>query len=498
MDRLATWVAVVVGTLLLAWLQLSFDGLFDLDSYFHVRAALELAENGVEKQLPQAAFSTWAEAYSDKDLLFHAFLIPFVSEEAFATGGKWAVVTLDFLVLASLALVMQASRVRFGAFWILLLVAASPYYVLRLIPLRPHLLGMAFVSLEILLLLGNRWKSLFVVAVLHVWAHSSFPLVGALLFAWIVVNLVRGERFPTAVTLAVVAGLAIGSLAHPYFPNNLLMTSQIFEVVQNAWTGGAGGIPPQAAGSELKPMLLAQFLKQSPVWVPALLGVVALVWVRGVRGWSARDLFFLFVACGFLVMAWASRRFLGEFMLGAVLFAAAAWTSVAAGRTLGEIAAAPRSALALVLLVGCFGYAAWRVSVEVPERLAAQSTAEIFRPDVERLDELAGPADVVYHPSWMDFSYLYAFRPHGRYIAGLDPVFLFDWNPKVWKRSFDLSRGVVKKPKRVLVGDFGARFVFVTKQPRYLAFRRVLARTPGIERVHEGRAAEIWEVAPAP
>ena len=55
---------------LLAWIQCDEPALIAGDSYFHARAAQQLAEHGVLEQFPQAFYSTWAERYSDKDFLF--------------------------------------------------------------------------------------------------------------------------------------------------------------------------------------------------------------------------------------------------------------------------------------------------------------------------------------------------------------------------------------------------------------------------------------------
>jgi len=499
-DRVTTWIAVLAATAMLAWIQLSFDGLYDLDSYFHVRAAEQLAANGVRKQLPQAVFSTWADAYSDKDFLFHGFLIPFASGEDLVAGGKWGVIALDLLVLAAVAFAIETLGIRFGALWILLLVAASPYYVTRLLPLRPHLVGLALIAVEISLLVRDRWKTLFGVAFVHVLAHSSFPLLLALLVARAATSLVRGAAVPWRSAGAVIAGVLVATLVHPYFPNNLSVAySQIVELAAQLWTG-AGGIPREAFGSELGPMKLDSFVKQAPAWIPAVAGVIAVLAVQGRHGWSTRDLFLALVAAGFLGLALASRRFLDVAVLSAVLLAGALWTRLAAGRMTSDLfrASPLRAGAAAALLVACVIAGQARVWAEVPADLARQSFGGVFRGDVARLDEIAEPGDVVYHPSWRDFSYLYFFRPDGRYIVGLDPVFLWGKDPRLFRKSFALSRGMSQNPRQVLARDFDARWIFVTREARSQAFRNLLAKTPGFEIVHDGYAAEIWRVPTGP
>lgn len=492
-DRATTWVAVLLATAWLGWLQLSFGGLYDLDSWFHVRAAEQLAEHGVAKTFPQATQSTWLERYSDKDFLFHVFLIPFVRGDLF-TGGKWAVIAMDFLVFASFALALAAFRVRFGALWVLLLATTSPYYLTRLASVRPHVLGIAFVTLEIVLLYRNRWKTLLVVSALHVLAHSSFVVLPALVVARMVTSLLAGERLPWRAAFAVAAGLVAGSLLHPYFPNNLTVAyDQLVEVTRNVWFPNTT-IPREAFGSELGPMSLKSFLAQTPGWLPALVGLVLVLVTSRLRGWTAGQIDLGLLTAGFLFVASRSRRFVDLFVVCALLFAGALWTRLAGERTLRTLLR-ERTALAVPCVVFLLAVALWASSRVTGMRAGFQDqvTGDVFAPAVAALDQLAAPEDVVYHNSWMDFAVLYAFRPSGRYISGLDPIFLYQHDPELFAKNLALSRGV-GDAATVIARDFSGRWIFVTNQGRDQRFRKLLERTPGMRRVYADPAAQIWQV----
>lgn len=498
-DAYATWAAALAAGLALAALQLSFGGLYDLDSYFHARAALDLVENGVRTELPQAAFSTWASAYSDKDFLYHALIAPFLSEDDLDASGKRAVIAIDFLLCFSIAFSVRSLRIRFGAVWVLLLIGVSAYFVGRLTPLRPHPLGLAFVAIEIALLLRDRWPALLVVSALHTIAHSSFPLVAGLFGVRLLVALLQGAKVPWKTGAAIAAGIGIASLAHPYFPHNVEIAYLIARILGNLWGTGAE-IPTAAFGSELRPMAVRTFLLAAPGWLPALLALLLTLAARGFRRWPARDLFLTLWTIATLAAAFASKRFLDMFILAAILTAGALWTTLADGRSLREllrrhpiVAGGSNLAIAACLLAGL-----WNVWSELPGRHAAQTYGSAFEPMIGQLDELAAPDDVVYHPSWREFSVLYAFRPEGRYISGLDPIFLHQFDPELFQKNWLLSRGRSRRPYRVLATDFGARWVFVTTEKRFVAFRRLMARTPGFRRVRQGDLAEIWEVAAPP
>jgi len=503
-DQALTWAAVLLVTAWLGWVQMSFSGLYDLDSYFHVRAAEQLAAHGPEKTFPQATQSTWRDAYADKDFLFHVLSIPFVVAGDLFAGGKWFVVFLDLLVLAAFAAALRSFGLRFGALWVVLLAATSPYYLTRLASVRPHILGLAIVTAEIALLYRGRWKTLFVVALLHVLAHSSFVLLPALLLARAVQCLVSREAQPWRAYAAVVLGMAIAFFVNPYFPNNLSVASdQLIGVASNVWFANAT-IPREAFGSELGPMTWQSFLAQYPGWAPALAGLVLVLALRGVRGWSGAEIYLGFVGAGMLFVASRSRRFLDVFVVAALLFAAAMWTRLAAGRPLGDLVRA-RPVLVLpciLVLVALAAFATYRAS-GVVDGFQRQAMGDVYAPAVAALDQVAAKEDVVYHPSWMDFAVLYAFRPDGRYISGLDPIFLYQHDPALFAKNLDLSRGLGHgKAARILADDFRARWVYVTGQPRDQQFRALLERSQGVRLAYDDGRAQLWQVlvepAPAP
>ncbi|HEY8515738.1 MAG TPA: hypothetical protein VIS07_09525 [Candidatus Binatia bacterium] len=498
LDHVLTWLAVLLATAWLAWVQFSFTGLYDLDSYFHVRAAEQLATHGVQKTFPQAVHSTWADAYSDKDFLFHVLLRPFIAGGDFRLGGKWYVVFLDFLVLAAFACALRALGVRFGALWVLLLIAASPYYVTRLSSVRPHILGLAFVTLEVALLAKDRWKTLFVVSALHVLAHSSFLLLPALLAARIVVALVHREGFPLRTTLGVLAGIVVASLAHPYFPNNLTVAEQIVDIVRTVGGSGAA-IPPEAFGSELRPASWQSLLAQFPGWAPAIVGLVALFAVRGRAAWDRTLTYLALLGVGALVLALRSRRFVDVLVVAALLLAGALWTRVAGREPLPRLLRA-RPAVAWPLTVLACGFVAFsllRVQ-EVRDNFARQAYGDVYAPAMAALTQLAAPDELVYHVSWMDFAVLYAFRPNGRYVSGLDPIFLYQKDPQLFAKNLALSRGRARDAARIIGEDFGGRWVFVTHQPRDAAFRQLLARSAGVRLLYDDGFAQIWQVGEQP
>jgi hypothetical protein len=479
----------------LAHFQFASPRLYDGDSYFHARAAQQLAEYGVRLEFPQTAFSTWRDRYSDKDFLFHAALIPFVGENASIPGAKRATLTLDALLLAAFGFALVRLRVRFAWAAVLLLAASEPWIWLHLVKTRPHLLGLALLLLELVLVLEGRWKTLALAAAAHTLAHTSFLALLALPVAHAIACGLRKERIAWRPAAGIALGIGAASLLHPYFPNNLTIAfDQAIEVARSV-SGARSGVPPDVFGSELMPISLAGFLQLWPVWASALAAGFALLarWRNAAPSAAALTLFGF--AAALLFACALANRFAFFFVPVAVL---AAWR--AASECFGEAslrellrnrgAAALAGALAL-----CCALGAARTLPALPARIAAaEAPTERLRAAISFLDRHAAPGDVVYHNFWIPFAPLYYFRPDGTYIEGLDPIFLYRFDPALFAKMLRVYRGDASDAYTIVASDFGARFVFVQKSAAERAMALGLMRDAHFRLIYRDAHALIFEV----
>jgi hypothetical protein len=496
---LATLAAAAVALAVFAWLQGTFPYLYDGDSYFHVRAAQQLAEHGIQHTFPQAAFSTWSQRYSDKDLLFHVLLVPFVrtgDAQAQIAAGKRAAIALDALVLAALAAALIGLRIRFGPVWIALLCLSHFTLQLYFLPVRPHLLSHALFLLELWALLRGRWVGLLALSALHTWSHSSFVLVPALALAQIVACVLSRERPPWKPLAASVVGIGLATLLHPYFPDNVSVArDQLVHVALAAW-GLRGGVPPDLFGSELRPIPLGFLVGSFPGWLPALAGLVPFALPGRTRRLSTPALTLALVAAGFLVLSLLSSRFYPLFIGVAVLLAGKLWTELAADRSWPSLLRERRRGLAAAcalvggpLAAGAYFADPLRVAAVLPR----QTNEIVLEPAVRYLDRAADADHVVYHNFWWSFAGLYFFRPEGRYTVALDPIFLYRHDRRLFDAMLAVYRGR-GDVYEVVANDFGARWVFVTRLPKNQPFRDLLRDEPRIALRHADEYAEVYEV----
>jgi hypothetical protein len=479
---------VIASVAFFAWLQFSFGALFDSDSYFHTRAAQQLLEHGVRKEFPQAAFSTWAENYSDKDFLFHVLLVPFCSQESqLIFGGKLGVLFFDFVFLVCFASVIRALKIRFGPLWIVLLLASQPFVCIHLLSVRPHMLGTILLLVETLLLARRKWKSLFAVAAVHVLSHSSFILVLIPLLAYSIVELSARRRMPWKAALSVCCGLAAASLLHPYFPNNLSVArDQIVGVAYSAWGGGTA-IPQELFGEELQSMDVRAFLRLLPALVPMAVGFVASVRIRQRPRFSPALKMVALTCLGFGVLTFLSLRFSAVLILLAAVVAGMLWSQVIGARPAVRLPGVGSAChwIGLVAILASVVAGQLNYPLSRYRHFLRDITDErVFQPAVEFLDRHAEPGDIVYHPGWRDFSVLYHYRPQGRYIYALDPIFMYRYDRYLFGEMLSAYRGQAGDLHRTIAVEFGASWIYIPLVPFNAPFWYQVRQTGGFEVVY--------------
>lgn len=474
---LPTCAVALAASAALGWVQLSFDGLLDADSYFHTRAARELDRHGLERTFPQAAFSTWSVRFADKDLLFHLALIPFqrlsggapgpasaAAEEDLVTPGKHAAIALTLLFFTSLGGALHAVGARHPWLWLLLYFLIDLAVLRAFVPVRPGLLGMTLFVIEIALIVRGRARTLALVSWLHGLAHSSFALLPGLVLAAVAASVLRRELPPWRVLGWGLAGVACSLVLNPYFPNNLAVTwAQTVDVALSVW--GSSAIPQELFGSELGAARTDLVLRAFPGLLPAAAGLIAfLAWPE--RRLTTAGLGLVLMGGLVLVAAFGSERFFDflfpvVLLLGARLFAelaaASGWRE--SMRRSPGAAALRAGALAVSLACGVSNAGLPLLARQV----AGGSPVEALRPGIEHLRREAAPGDLVYHNFWWDFSALYHYRPQGRYVVALDPVFFFNHDAERFRDSVALYRGNAEDSYGVLRDRFGAEWVFLPK-----------------------------------
>ena len=73
-------------------------------------------------------------------------------------------------------------------------------------------------------------------------------------------------------------------------------------------------------------------------------------------------------------------------------------------------------------------------------------------------------------------------------------MFLYRFDPHRFRRMLLAYRGEAPDVREVIAGDFGARWVFVTRLPKNEPFRKLLRADPDIRLRYADNYTEVYEV----
>jgi hypothetical protein len=446
---LAALVWAVAVALILVLVRQSYWWIGGDDGYYHIRVAAELRERGTFylQGLPWLRLSVLGETWGDKELLFHWFLVPFARGDLLA-GAKVAHSILNGLVAGSIAFVGTRAAGRAGWIAPLVTMAVTSHFLVRMDQLRPHL-----PSLVLLLFLAHeigsrrRWSlvlTCFVYALTYTaWQAPLLLCIGC--FAAFAV--LRKER-RWELLYAPAAGLALGILAHPGFPDNV----SIWALQNVAFFRQTSEMP---VGTEIYGLNLPDFLRAN--WTGlALLGlIVATRTTRNAPRVGDLELTLGVFAGATLILYLGAIRFAEYAVPFTVLYATAVAVRLPRRPRVEALGVARRGVVAAGVIGG---FAVMHVVTAQAVMRLNHGLAFLSEDDIRRF-AAAIPDGAAVASTW-DFTpfYLHA-APQGRYLNVLDPIFMASRYPAAYDTLEKIHSGVVADVPAALSGILDSDYI---------------------------------------
>jgi asparagine N-glycosylation enzyme membrane subunit Stt3 len=205
-----------------------------------------------------------------------------------------------------------------------------------------------------------------------------------------------------------------------------------------------------------------------------------------------KPLFFLIVSFMLLLMAFKSRRFIEYWPPFAVLFAAftiapklervnLAWLASTRDRVAASITAAVVTVAGILWMGGCLWHAR--------EDVKSETDPFAYRGASEWIAANTPPDSMIFNTDWDDFPMLFYYNPNRRYIVGLDPTYLYDRDPELWKLYANITLGDDTDPAPKIRERFGAEYVFTDNEHSELL--RIAEDSGDFEKVYEDRFTTV-------
>jgi hypothetical protein len=483
------WLAVLTGAGLLAFfviflaaIQFSTPNLVSNDSYFHIKFAQVMREQGLRPPFPWLPLTILnPQDYVDHHFLYHVLLIPFTYGDLRA-GAKWAGVIFPALAFVAGWILLRGQRVPYAALWSLGFLAVSEAFLYRLSMTRVQgaSLLMLFLILHVILIQQYRW--LLPLTFIYVWLYDAFPLIGLIVVLYVVSYWLLERRLKLSPLVYAGLGIGLGLIINPYFPQNFLF---IYHHALPKLTDSASG----RVGNEWYPYQTWTLVENS---APALGVLVAGAFALGLSQrrmtTNITALFLIAILFGFLLFK--SRRFIEYYPAFALLFCAVAWSALleewfVSNPWLKKLWPLILTMILLPLLVYNLGAAQESVQEDTNpyERYAAASAW---------LKANTPPGSLVYQTDWDDFTQLYYYNTHNTYTLGLDPTYMELYNADLYHLWRDINDGGVIPPSRTIADTFGAYYILTDLKHRN--FLDEAGVDPGLQEVYRDKYAAIFQV----
>jgi|HubBroStandDraft_6_1064221.scaffolds.fasta_scaffold14413_2 hypothetical protein len=478
--------------ILAVMVKIEFGGkaILDNDGYYHIRWSKMLRQSA-----PHLPKFTWLPLttldethYVDHHFLFHVLLMPFTFGDL-RIGAKLAAAVFSSLALTALFWLLVAYGVPYRWLWLVPLVASSEPFLYRMSMTRAPSLSLVLLALGAYLVLERKWIWLGASGFVFVWLYSLFPLLLAFAAAYSVAVYLAERRIDLWAPVSCAVGIVGGLVINPYFPKNLILLKEHLDKVATSY--------PVDVGVEWYPYDTWVILGGSVVAF-VLFFAAFLAFDYRERKEDIKPLFFLLISTMLLLIAFKSRRFIEYWPPFAVLLAAFTFGPRLAGkreswfprirdRAIAAVAAAlVAEVLILVMVLNVY---------QARKDVADESSPFAYRGACEWLVDNTPEGSMVFNTDWDDFPALFYYDSHNKYIVGLDPTYLYDRDPEMWKVYAEVTLGNEDNPAPIIRDRFGAEYVVTSSQ--HTDFMQAAEDSGDFEKVYVDNDATVLRVRKA-
>ncbi len=490
-----------VALCLAVGLHYSGRGILDSDAFNHLAYARQYLDHGpFWSGFPWIETSLLHQAAADPWYGFHLLIAPFAAGNDPIANEKRAGVFLTMLFIGLLFVSCRLLDNPTPELFPLLIMLAAPVTATRFAMMRPHVVTLGLLALVTALFLSNRQKAGAVVTFLACFVHMGLAwFVLVVIFACCLFRLLS-LRFALASAGAALLGMA--ARPHPLGAFRVLF-AQIPLLVARKAVGERSLQPLELTAMPWK-VFFAQF------WPFLLaLGLMVIAGLACSKGLDPRrrryswlllalTLFSLLLAVGF-----ARRAYDLMAIFGGLFIALSAASLKASGKRWCRL-------LLIPFLFLCIPMAARSL---MAERKAMRQSLDIYRyrPVAKWLARNSPPGSIVYHTSWGTFPNLLAWNRQNRYVAGVDPVFLYAYDPKLYYEYLHLryardaeytcpeprcDEASMEETRGVIASHFHADYLFVETQRHPL--NRYARGNPGFQLVFETKEQVLFQLVTPP
>lgn len=437
------------------------------DHFFHFRFAQGMLEHGFFasfQDFKSIYYSNMAQGntyFVYYNFLFYLTILPFTFIAPLYLGIKLYAVFAATLAFTLLYLCLKKFDIKNPFVWTLLFIAiTNTSAVWRFFLSRPYALAPSLLLLLLLMLYKrNRAGVVIVSAVYVLWHSATFFMPFGVAVAYLLSERFYGSRGDWRNTMLAFGGTALAILS------TYLVSAGFFVYMKDIIFGTyletiIGKKVPIAEGGELYPVDFFDFIQANALIFAMFVTSLCIdisSYVSHRFGYSTDSDYFagsppqrrhlqmsiLIMTAGFFLgTVVMSARFGDYFTFFAALYIALCFDYVRSLLMISGNRMIRRSlsiALSIVLV-----YLFSSNMLFLQQRIAYGQPAHEFYQTGTWLKDNTKPGDIVFESNWSWFPQLYYWSPENHYSTGLEPRFMYDYNPDLyWKSVHIASDGFV-------------------------------------------------------
>ncbi len=490
----------------------------DPDGFYHAKIATFLAQGKLLDSLPWMQFTTLTEYFTDHHLLYHILLVPFTYLTDPLIAVKIAAVLFTALMIVVFYWLLKKLHVAYPYIFTLLFITLSgTNFRLSLIKVTP--LSLLIIWLLIYALFTRKIWLLLILAFIFVWLYAGWPLAVLIAIIYLitdsvynhfhksklklfwnkVIHVFKEEKTKVKnwiIFLIILAGIVLGLLINPYNLHNLYFYYQ--QIIQIALINMVGQLP---VGSEWYGTNIMKVISAAP-HLFVLSSIIIVFLVGNYNRISKKTWFSFFLAFAFLLLTIKSRRYVEYFYPFLLLFTACGFTDLKKLINWKKIKRAWRKlgkALRIYLFVS-FLILSILIMPHVFKQILTHQYPKNwpmgkFQASSEWLKSGTPEGSIVFHSSWDEWPLLFYYNTHNHYIVGLDPTFMYNFDPELSQLYYNITTGednynVIGK----INNTFKADYIFISKRDRHQKFINNVEKSKAAQLLYEDEEAKIYMV----
>lgn len=516
------WIGLVFVFLIFLTLalyaNLRTDRIFDPDSFYHIRHARVLLENGIfNTEFPWTYYSTVRLAGSDMWYGFHILLIPFTYINNMALAIKIAGVFITFSVLVSCYFAFKNLGIKFPAFFSTFFILSSSAVLFRMAMTRPHPLSLGLLALIFSFFnSGSIWLVL-IFSFLTGWLHSVVFWLPIVAVAPIVIfKKLNNQKVEITKIFVLLGGLITGMLARPNpLENFKLIRTVILDIYSlkgyelAALIGTELGIPGWVGMGKL-------------LWPLMLIIIVSLVIIGRATysKWPIQKEIKIVIISSFIMLLFsinmyitASRAIDLLSLFSVIFFGTVVSYYLSRAEGLGQKIYLESRIMFFCAMIPLLTFTTYSTIPRFERYFNSAMLPDRFKGPAIWLRDNTNKGDIVFHLIFDQFPSLFFWNQNNYYIYGMDPVFLYKYDQKLYWEMYYLAVNDSGSetcfseecpPENIIptydaiAKDFKADYVF-TRRRQHKNFLDYLESNPQyFQKVYDQELSVIFKVLPSP